>query len=90
LHDADTREHPSNVTGRDPPVAEYVMAAPETPSSQAGSISRARSMRRAVTPACVATSTSRSELELFAAPTTSTSWTRGAIALTASCRFCVA
>ena len=62
-----------------------------TPSSQAGSISPALSTRYAVlAPASRATSTSRTEFDELAEPTTMTRSLWAAICLTASCRLDVA
>jgi hypothetical protein len=52
--------------------------------------SSARSIMYAGTPRFAATSRNRLEFELFGLPTTMTTSVRGAIALTASWRFCVA
>lgn len=62
-----------------------------TPSSQASSISLAKSTRYAAgTPACLATSTMRIEFEEFFEPTTITSSAWPASSLIAIWRFCVA
>jgi len=78
----------TRISGTDAPEVSPTVSASATHS---GRTSAAESTRyEAPAPASSATSTSRTEFEEFAEPTTITTSQRGASFFTATCRFCVA